>query len=274
MVAKDKPREKKSAPKVVRKSAKELRLERFIAEYLIDYKGTRAAIAAGFAPESARVRAAELLSRPEVQARVQERQAELLDQLQDMEKFVLSKFMGVAAADARELVELHKVACRYCWGKDNRYQRTPAERELDYKKWLADERNAQALDPAHMPSKFDEQGGLGYTTKKDPNPNCPECFGDGVSKTVMGDSRDFSEQASQLYAGVEETQHGIRVRMHSKMDAALNLGKHFGMFSTKVKLAPTDRDDEAKQLGVLGDILDLVNASDTGTGPAKSRRGD
>lgn len=267
-------KKKAVAPNVARKSAKELRIERFIAEYLVDYKGVRAAVAAGFSPDSARKTASELLSRPEVQARVQARQVELLDHLQDMEKFVLSRFMGVVSADTRELVELHRVACRYCWGKENRYQRTPAERELDYKKWAEHERLAGAEDPAYMPTEFDEQGGLGYTTKKDPNPACPECFGDGVTRAVMNDSRDFSEQASQLYAGIEETQHGIKVRMHSKMDAALNLGKHFGMFSTKVKLAPTDKDDEAKQLGVLGDILDLVNAADTGTGPAKSRRGD
>lgn len=269
--AKAAPAKRKAVAKVPRKSAKELRQERFVAEYLVDYNGRRAAVAAGFSPENARSIASQLLKQDDVQAMIQERQSKLCDQLEDMERFVLSRLMGVATADARELVELHRVACRYCWGKKHRYQRTQNERDEAYASWLENEQAKQDMDPAGKPTRFDELGGVGYTPKKDPNPKCPECFGDGEARSVFNDTRDLSQSGRLLYAGVEETQHGMKMKMHSQMDATLNIGKHFGMFATKI-VGGKGGDKQPGATDVIGDILDLVNASDTGVGPARSRR--
>ena len=271
--AKAAPAKKKATPKVPRKSAKELRLERFVAEYLVDYNGRRAAVAAGFSPENARSIASQLLKQDDVQALVQERQAKLCDKLEGMERWVLGQLMGVATADARELVELHRVACRHCWGKKFKYQRTQNERDEAYEHWLENEVAAQEMQPPRPPTRFNELGGIGYTPKKDPNPACPECFGDGEPRTVFNDTRDLSEQGARLYAGVEETQHGMKMKMHSQMDATLNIGKHFGMFATKIVGGKGGDGGKVGGPGdVIGDILDLVNGSDTGVGPARSRR--
>lgn len=263
---------KKAAPKVVRKSAKELRIERFVAEYLVDYNGRRAAIAAGFSPATARSIASQLLAQADVQALIQARQAKLCDQLEDMERFVLKQLMGVATADPRELSEHYRVSCRYCYGKKHRYQRRQHERDEAYAEWLKEEAKRQKQDPPLEPTKFDELGGVGYSTKNEPNPDCPACDGEGISHAVFKDTRDFSPQAALLYQGIEITQNGMKMRAHSGIDAAKDIGKHFGMFAQKVKVGADKDGKEAEKLGVLGDILDLVNASDTGTGPARSRR--
>lgn len=267
-----KSKKKAPAAPIERKSAKELRTERFVAEYLIDYNGQRAAIAAGFSPKTARQAASQLLAMPEVQAQVQARQKDLVEKLEDMQVFVLADLMHVASADPRELSEHWRVACRYCWGKKHRYHRRASEREEAYRTWLEAEAAKAELDPPGKPDKFDELGGVGYSTNLDPNPECPECDGQGISHTVMKDTRDLSERGRRLYDGVEVTQHGIKIRGRSRSEAVLNIGKHFGMFAQKVKLGAESEGDAAKQYQVLGDILDLVNASDTGTGPARSRR--
>lgn len=248
-----------AAAPVRRMTAKELRQERFVTEYLVDYNGKRAAIAAGFSPGTARQIANQMLDLNEVQAAIQSRQAKLAEKLEDMEVFVLGQLMGVATADPRELSEHFRVACRYCWGKGFKYQRRASERAEAYEAWLADERAKQEKSPPEPPSKFDEMGGIGYTRNRDPNPECPECDGHGDSFVLLKDTRDLSEHGKQLYAGVEETQHGLKLRTNSKMDATLNIGKHFGMFAQKLKVG-ADKDDPA----TVGFVV--IPAKDAGDG--------
>lgn len=228
---------KKKAPKqiplVARKSAVELRMERFVAEYVIDYNGRRAAIAAGYTPERARQTASELLAMPEVQAQVQARQEEVKTALGITEEVVLNRLTSIATADPRELTELHRGCCRYCWGIDHLYQRTPKELREDVAKWTNDELARQKDGKPSVP--FNEAGGVGYNPKKDPNPDCPECFGDGAERVVFKDTRDLSPAARLLFAGIEQTQHGLKVRMHSQPEALVNIGKHLGMFAKRVE---------------------------------------
>ena len=58
---------------------------------------------------------------------------------------------------------------------------------------------------AEIVSEFDEASGIGYDPRCDPHPDCPECFGEGVVKVFVKDTRDLSPMAERLYAGVEET---------------------------------------------------------------------
>ena len=51
------------------------RQEAFIEEYVVDFNGGQAAIRAGYGTAGARVRACELLKRPEVQVAIRDRQA-------------------------------------------------------------------------------------------------------------------------------------------------------------------------------------------------------
>lgn len=229
------PAKKRPAPKpkVERRSAKDLRLERFVAEYLVDYNGRRAAVAAGYSADSARQTASGLLADPQVQALVQAKQKAVTEALELTENVVLDRLSAIATADPRELVELHRGCCRYCWGKDHLYQRTPREMREDRHTWEREEEQRQAEGKPPVP--FKEAGGVGFNPKKDPNPNCPECWGDGELRTVFKDTRDLSPAARLLYAGAEQTQNGLKVRMHSQPEALVNIGKHLGMFQKRVQ---------------------------------------
>lgn len=77
----------------------------FIAEYLIDGNGTRAASAAGFAPESAHVTAARLLKIPKIAAAIAERQERRQEKLKISAERVLEELAKLAFYDPRDLFD-------------------------------------------------------------------------------------------------------------------------------------------------------------------------
>lgn len=224
----------------------------FVREYLVDLNGRQAAIRAGYAPGSARFTASELLARPAVQEAVAKAMVERATRTGITADRVLERLWGIATADPRELIELHRACCRYCYGEGHRYQRTP--RELDeareeYAQWLASEHKAGSMiDP-------DTQGGTGYNPRLDPNPACPECFGDGVERVIAKDTRDLSPDARLLYAGVKTTQHGLEIKVHDQAAQLVNVGKHLGLFRERVELT-MPQDFEATLLAARKRALD------------------
>jgi hypothetical protein len=85
------------------------------------------------------------------------------------------------------------------------------------------------------PHAFSEQGGTGYDPRKDPNPKCPECFGEGEEKAFPKDTRDLSPEARRLYAGVKVTKEGLEIKMHSQSEARKLIAQHLGMLGQNVK---------------------------------------
>lgn len=246
---------KKAAKKVVKKQASarsraaELRVERFISNYLIHFNGAQAARDAGFSALTARQQASMLLARPEVQERVREAHEAYLRRNEATQDMVLARMLAKATADPRALTELHRGCCRYCWGKGNQYQYKPSELREARAEWERAEAERQAKGLA--PSVFDEGGGVGYNPKNAPNPECPECFGDGEQRVVFKDTRDLPPDAAMLYEGVEVTQHGLKVRISSPTDALLHVGKHLGMFAQKLKHVGGDEGDTPVEVGVV-----------------------
>jgi len=177
------------------------RRTRFVHEYLVDLNGRQAAIRAGCDPKAARRVASDLLATDEVRAAVEKAMAARAARLGITPEQVLQRWWDIANADPAELIEHRRVCCRHCYGKDHRYQRTPSEMAkaidaFNEAQMLAEskgERFACTLDP---------QGGIGYDARKDPNPDCPECFGEGVALVHAKDTRDLSPTAKRLYAGV------------------------------------------------------------------------
>jgi hypothetical protein len=220
----------------------DLRIARFVDEYLLDMNGRQAAIRAGYNPDRARITASELLTKPEVQAQIKTKQEQIARSLGITKELVLDRLHAIATADPRALTEMHRGCCRYCWGKDYLYQRTPREIAEALDKWKQD---------GNDPAGFSTGGGIGYNPKRDPNPDCPECFGDGELRVVFKDTRDLDPAARLLFAGVEQTQHGLKVRMHSQPEALVNLGKHLGMFTQKVALGGDADNPAPVQVGVV-----------------------
>lgn len=254
--AKPVPAKKAGKPKAAIYAA---RLDLFVQEYLkANFNGTKAAIACGYSPISARFQACELLAQADVQERIEAaikaRAARVAIDADD----VLKRMHAVATADARELTEIYHCCCRYCWGKDNRYQFTPRELASARSKHTSDA--AEAMANGKQLAPFDEAGGIGFDPRRDPNQQCPECFGRGEEVVVFKDTRDLSPTARLLFAGVKTTQHGMEIRTHDQMSMLVNVGKHLGMFEKKVTVKGeiTHRNRE------LSSILDDVDGSGTG----------
>lgn len=203
--------------------------ERFVAEYLIDRNGSAAYQRAGFKATGnvAETAASRLLRDPEIQKLIAAGEAKLRERVEIQQQDVIDRLWMIANADANELIQHRRLCCRYCYGKNFLYQRTKGERARDYALWEAEQREADEDAPV---TAFDEMGGTGYHKLKAPNPDCPECFGEGVPDVYVPDTRNLTGAARMAYAGVHATKDGIKVLQHSKPDALVKVGEHLGMF--------------------------------------------
>ena len=196
--------------------------------------GRRAAVEAGYSEHTARDIACELLAKPEVAEQVQRAIDARIKRTEITQDKVLERFWDLATADPNDLIEMRRVCCRYCHGKGHKYQRTPLELREALAQFQRDKLEFEATG-RNFTVAFDAQGGVGYNPHRDPHPDCPECFGQGVAEPFVKDSRDLSPQAKRLYAGVEKTKDGtLKIKMRDQDSALLNVAKHLGMFPSKV----------------------------------------
>jgi len=199
---------------------------------------------AGYKPN--RGNAARLKADECIQARVAELVAAGAERAEVSVAGVLAELWSIGCADANDLVEFRRGACRYCWGKRFRYQETPAERERRerlYSRQLQEAGEGKDVGfagEAPEVEPFDELGGPGYDARKAPHTACPECFGEGVVTPFLKDTRFLSEGARRLYAGIKVTKDGIEVRQHDKVSALSKVGQHLGMFAKTLKLGNED----------------------------------
>lgn len=236
--ARKRPARKKAA--ATTKSPQELqprspRVAAFPAEYLRTLNGAEAARNVGFSAAGSRRRATELLKDPWVVQELARLSAERMKRLEIETDDIVRHWWTVGTADPRELVEFRRESCRHCHGEGHRFQRTAAEMERDRESHelmvqMAKAAPRQGKKKAPLPGPFDEKGGIGFDPRRAPHPDCPECWGDGIGRTIVRDTRHLSPAAALLYAGVKETQHGIEVKMRNQDDAILNVAKHLGMF--------------------------------------------
>lgn len=203
--------------------------ERFCQEYVTDLNGTQSAIRAGYSTRTANEQAGRLLSHVSVRSRIDELKAERATRTQITADRVLTEAWNIATADPRELVEYRVGACRYCFGKEHRYHRTASEFERAEAEHAVKEQKAIEDGKPH-PGEFDPQGGVGYNKLADPNPECPECFGEGIGRTVFKDTSKVSPAVASLFAGVKETKDGLEIKLHSKDGALEKMFKHMGLY--------------------------------------------
>lgn len=196
--------------------------EAFVAEYLVDLNATQAALRAGYSAKTAFRIGAENLQKPAVAAAIAAAKAKRVERTEITADAVVQRLALVMTADHRELVEFRRHACRYCHGVDHRYHFTPAELERERATWEKAQSKASK-------ETFDEKGGVGFSAKREPHPDCPECHGLGVERVVVHDTRKLSPAAAALYAGVKQTKDGIEVRTVSVEAAWALLARHVGI---------------------------------------------
>jgi hypothetical protein len=255
--------------------------ERFCQSYTATYEPTKAAIAAGYRPASATALAHRLLRDPLVKRRIAAIEAERLRRLRFDGDLFMAREMILAQADVTELIETWVPPCRYCWGRNNLYQRTYAEFTEDWDRWMKlpdqSKRGARAnlsygetlvYDRSGGKIPFDERGGDGYDPAQSPNPTCPNCQGRGNEDPESGtipyirfrDSRYLSDVGRVLYAGIERGPRGIK-QLVQNQDAARS--RLMGMLSKFLELRASNNAQTLNQAGLSFQMGLVAEVADT-----------
>ena len=225
--------------------------QRFVDEYLADMNATQAAIRAGYSEDTAGSIGHENLKKPEIQLALLEARKSQQSRTNITADAALREAWNIATADARELMDVKTGCCRCCYGEGYKYQRTVGEMNRDRDDWVEKGKN---------PAEFDEAGGIGFSPLLQPHTECPHCGGDGQSRVVLKDTRFLSKKAIALYAGAKQTQHGIEVKMHSKVDALEKLFKHLGLY---------EKDNQQKVDPLSALLTRLANGNANGFKPVQ-----
>lgn len=149
---------------------------------------------------------------------------------------VLLRLWEQATFDPRQLVEVIVGCCRHCWGLYHQYQYTEAEFERAQHKHVQEEaKRRKAEKDDYVPKAMPEKGGTGFDAKREPNPECPECHGDGHPRTILKDTRRLTDAQSAMFAGVKHDSNGnVQVLIRDQHPALLAVAKHLGMLNDKL----------------------------------------
>lgn len=205
--------------------------ELFIRQYLIHKNASRAYLEAGFEGGIyTRQNAHRLLTSDYVQGRLAEEQARALDELDVKVDQVFTRLKHIAFGDIAQITQYKVGACRYCHGVGHAYQwRDIAEYQAELELAIAES------DRSGKPVKYphSQDGGFGYSRNLPPHPECPQCDGDGIPRIVFKDTRLMTEAERALFAGVEQTQHGIKYRFEDRMAAIERLAEHLQFYKKR-----------------------------------------
>lgn len=186
-------------------------------------------------------KASELAARPEVRARLEWLQRQAAERVvmtrAEALALVLADAQAVVQADASELTRWRCLNCRHCWGEGHAYR---WRNEREYWKALDDVCEAQAKwdgtpeerRKGKRPELPKDDGGYGFRRTDEVNPDCPECEGEGVQDTKLGDTRRLSKNARVLFDGVKQTKNGIEIKQRDKEAARALLAKYAGIADT------------------------------------------
>ena len=209
----------------------------FVEHYLVELNATKAYQAA-FNPQMrdnvARAAASRLLTSVNVQNLLALRVKVLFERSEGLQDRMLVQQFALAFADPNELVEHRREACRFCYGENYRYQYKPSELEERRAEW--EQAVEAAIRDGEEPPKWNPKGGVGYDPRREPLDDCPECFGEGIPRLVMKDTRNLSPAAKALYASAKCSKDGIEIMMHSQQKAREVLLKILKLFDDKAEV--------------------------------------
>ena len=202
------------------------RQQNFVREYCVDFNATNAYIRAGYSEGGAGTGASLLLKNPKVLQAI-EVQKGIVAQLAGLNAArLLQELTAIALGDPRKIVHSRVGCCAYCWGIDHKRQWTRGEYQSAFDKALRENKPMPELE-----------GGIGYDRKREPNPECPECCGDGISRTWLADMRELDAATARLIAGVKQTKDGIEVKFRNQDWSLEMLMKYLGMLVDRRELS-------------------------------------
>lgn len=208
---------------------------RFVKEFLAD-EDMRVSVAyqraARCSARTAQVSGARMMRYVRVQEAIAKGLEERQKRVNIAHDDVVRRLWAIITADTNEIIEHRRDCCRHCYGKKFEFQWKDKE---EWESACAAE-VAQALIDKRPPDTPDNTGGYGFDASRMPHEDCPKCFGEGRPHVHIHDSRLLKGGARLLYEGVEQTQHGIKVKMADKAAAMDKLMRHLGMFNDKLTL--------------------------------------
>jgi phage terminase small subunit len=232
----------------------------FVQEYLKDKNATQAATRAGYSAKTARAIGHENLTKPNVGKAVEVGLADQMERLTLEADDVVRQWVAIARCDPNEFVSYRRVCCRYCYSPNGDYQETRAERvarrkayDAGIKAWL---RISDHGEIVALPEPFDELAGVPYDRRKEINPECTECFGDGEGHLIFKNTEKLSADAKAAFEGIFMGRWGPVVKAASRMRALDSIARHYGIF----------RDGDAGRL--CRRCKDLAEADDGGPASA------
>lgn len=169
---------------------------------------------------------------PKVAAALKVAQDALAARTKVTQEKVLEKLWQIATADANDIMQLRRGCCRHCYGKGHAFQ-WKDEDELER---AIEAEELDAKENERTPAYPSDEGGYGYNPTLTPHALCPKCFGEGHSSVHFNDTRHLKGAARTLYAGVEQTQHGLKIKTRDQDAALMNVARHLGMFNDKLML--------------------------------------
>lgn len=204
--------------------------EAFVREYMVDWNATKAAIRAGYSPDTASQIGYQLLQKTPVSDAIKSLATARAQRLGIDSDEMLKMWAAMIAVDVNEISQLRRVCCHYCWGEDHGKQYTPSSLESAQKKHDTERAKRLRADENDDIGEFPEYADAWYDRRNPPHEGCPECHGEGIEVVFFNDTRNLSPAAKLLYSGVKAGRDGIEVLMLSREKAMDNLAKALGMF--------------------------------------------
>lgn len=165
--------------------------QRFVEEYLIDLNATQAAIRAGYSAKTAKQQGQRLLTNVDVSQAVAEAQAKLSERTEITQDMVLRELAKIGFSDIRRAI-----------------------------KWNS---NVAVAAPTMDPEAFDidemMQSGI------------PDIKPMITNQVELVDSDQIDDDTAAAISEISQTDKGgLKIKLHDKRAALVDLGRHLGMF--------------------------------------------
>lgn len=196
----------------------------FVEKYLGEagLNASKAAALAGYSEKSSGKIGHQLLEKTGIQDYLAERRKQLALHIGVTPEAILATWWARANVDINEIVEYRRDNCRYCWGEGHAYQWTQGEYE-----------QAQREADANGTDSPDAAGGFGFIATREPNPDCPECAGEGKGKVHVHDTRRLKGAARQMYRGVHQGKDGLKALVGDPDRALEQVTKILGLYTSE-----------------------------------------
>jgi phage terminase small subunit len=170
---------------------------RFCHYYTAHYNPARAAIEAGYRPQLALDKAQKLLRTDHIRSEISRIEKERLARIiYDGDMAARVNWLRAYHPRLPTIFDSYIPCCRHCYGTNHEYQRTHAEFEADYDKYMKSKKTVP----------FDTKGGSNFDDTLLPNPACPQCKGRGEpdkQKIILKDLNHLSPEAQALISGIK-----------------------------------------------------------------------